>query len=63
MFSAVVKLFLYTRRNPDPSQKKQATAVAMLVSKVLLEHLRWRGSGQYFYSFSFPRANIRQSRG
>jgi E3 ubiquitin-protein ligase HUWE1 len=45
LFQAVVKLFLYSRRNPEIASRGQANEVAIHTTKVLIRHLEWRGSG------------------
>lgn len=43
---AVVKLSLYTRRNPDSTQRQHAISTAKLISGILLDHLKWQATGE-----------------
>ncbi|KAF8525043.1 hypothetical protein BU17DRAFT_41797 [Hysterangium stoloniferum] len=53
-FQAVVKMpSLYTRRSPDPSQKRQAATVAEQVAYVALNHLKGEGSDDKLASYAY----------
>lgn len=52
LFQAVVKMF-YTRRNPDPVQRKHISDAASIVANVMLKHLGLKPSGNKLASFAY----------
>jgi E3 ubiquitin-protein ligase HUWE1 len=46
--SALVKMFMLSRRNPDSAQRKQALETGGVVADVLLLHLKWNADSELF---------------
>ncbi|KZT26754.1 hypothetical protein NEOLEDRAFT_1062431 [Neolentinus lepideus HHB14362 ss-1] len=52
LFTAIVKMF-YTRRNPDPVQKKQIMDAASVVANIMLKHLEPKPLGDKPSAFAY----------
>ncbi|KZT62066.1 hypothetical protein CALCODRAFT_514427 [Calocera cornea HHB12733] len=52
-FQSIVKMFQYSRRNADTSHKKQASATALAIARVLVKHLTWKPSNEFLASSQY----------
>ncbi|KZO98855.1 hypothetical protein CALVIDRAFT_495662 [Calocera viscosa TUFC12733] len=52
-FQAIVKMFLYSRRNVDATQKKQASATASAIAQILVKHLKWTPNEDFLASSQY----------
>ncbi|KZS98333.1 hypothetical protein SISNIDRAFT_546300 [Sistotremastrum niveocremeum HHB9708] len=52
-FQAIVKMFMYGRRNPDEAHKKQIHATSSLVAGIMVEHLSFKPLGNEFALYAY----------
>jgi hypothetical protein len=45
VMAAMVRMFLFSRRNPDSAQREQATQAADMIAEILLQHLTFPAEG------------------
>ncbi|TDL26261.1 hypothetical protein BD410DRAFT_895667 [Rickenella mellea] len=53
LFQSVARMFMYGRRHPDPTQKKQAAATCTAVATVMLKHLKQQTFGDALSTYAY----------